>query len=1216
MSLFISEYIEGSGNNKAIELFNNSDSLIDLGANGYSLEFYFNGSDTAGTSIELTGTVDSNGVFVVADNDADAAILAQTDLTSNSSFFNGDDAIALLENGVVIDSIGQIGFDPGSEWGSGDVSTQNNTLRRNSDITVGDSNPDDTFDPSLEWSGFPQDTFDDLGSFNGAGGGGGNSSSITINEVDADTPGSDSAEFIELFDGGTGNSSLDGLVAVLYNGNGDSSYAAFDLDGFSTDSNGFFVLGNEAVANVGLTFSNNTLQNGADAVALYQGDAADFPNGTVVTAEGLVDAIVYDTSDGDDSELLTALGQSTQFDEAANGNQDNESNSRVPDGTGSFITQAPTPGVSNEQTPPPVDNFVPIFNIQGAALVSPLNSSQVSTTGIVTAVESNGFYLQDPTGDNNTATADGIFVFTSSAPGVSVGDALEVAGTVSEFTPGGASSGNLSTTQISNANITTVSTGNTLPAAVIIGNGGRVPPTTSIDDNPSSYNPDADGIDFFESLEGMLVTAQDTVAVAGTNRFGEIFTVVDGGAGATGISDRNTLNISPDDFNPEKVQIDQDSDILPDFDFPEVNVGDSLGNVTGVISYDFGNFQINPTQPFSATPANLTAEVTSLQPGAEQLTVASYNVLNLDPNDDDGDTDVADGRYEAIADDIVTNLNTPDIIGLQEIQDNNGSVDDGVTAADANLQQLVDAIAANGGTQYEFIDNTFIVDGASGGQPGGNIQTAFLYNPDRVDLVEGSVRPIGDQAPGSPFNGARLPLVADFAFNGQEVTVIDNHFSSKGGSSPIFGVDQPFEELQENPDVNGSLDERQAQAEAVDSFVEDILGDNPDANVAVLGDLNEFEFISPVDEILGSDLTNLVDTLPEDERYSFIFQGNSQQLDHILVSDSLLEGAEFDIVHVNTEFAETPQRASDHDPIIASLTIENSEPEPPEVNEINGTRNDDSLRGTSANDSISGNNGNDTLEGVTGNDTLEGGRGGDSLRGGAGDDILAADRIDRFQDFDGTDSFLGGDNGNDTIFGGGKNDTIGGGNGNDVLFGKSGDDLIRAGGGDDLLNGGIGNDTLRGQRGNDTADYSDLTFNGVFGNVPGLDANLSSNSAVHSSNNNALTWTDTLNTIENVTGTQRNDRFIGNSQDNIFDGQGEVNRSDRQTQFTSLSGENYTVIADVVEYQGSQADFTFTGSADNFTAAGSEGNDTLIEIEFVRFNADNSVIATSDLSFT
>ena len=930
-------------------------------------------------------------------------------------------------------------------------------------------------------------------------------------------------------------------------------------------------------------------------------DAADFggtlPSGTVNFASGETSQVItLDVSGDNDSEpdesftvTLSNASSATISTETADGSIQND------DGNDAVLT--------------------PIFDIQGTALTSPLEGETVTTSGIVTAVDSRGFYLQDAAGDGDNATSDGIFVFTNSAPSVSVGDELEVAGTVSEFTPGGADTGNLSITQISSPEITTVSSENALPDAVIIGQDGRVPPDTSIDDNPDRYNPDADGLDFFESLEGMLVTAQDAEAVSGTTRFGEIFTVVNGGASATGLSDRGTLNISPDDFNPEKVQIDENFDILPGFNFPSVDTGANLGDVTGVVGYSFGNFEIYPTQPFDVAESSLSAEITNIQSGEDELTVASYNVLNLDPNDSDGDTDIANGRYEAVANDIVTNLNTPDIIGLQEIQDNSGSADDGTIAADANLQRLVDAIAANGGPQYEFIDNIFIENNSSGGQPGGNIRTAFLYDPSRVDLVEGSVEPIGNQDSGSPFNGARLPLVADFEFNGQEVTVVNNHFSSKGGSSPIFGVDQPFEELQENPDVNGSLDERQAQAQAVNDYLEGILTDDADANIAVLGDLNEFEFISPVDEILGSDLTNSIDTIPEDERYSFIFQGNSQELDHILVSDALVDGAAIDIVHVNSEFAETEQRASDHDPILAQLVIESVEPPEP-VNEINGTRGDDNLRGTSGNDFISGNNGNDTLNGSLGNDTIEGDRGGDNIRGGAGDDVLAADRVDRFDDFDGTDSFLGGDNGNDTIFGGSKNDTIGGGNDNDVLFGKSGDDLIRGGSGDDTLNGGIGNDTLRGQGGNDTADYSDLTFNGVFGTVAGLDMNLSDNDALHSSNNNALTWSDTLTTIENVTGTQRNDRFIGNGQDNVFDGQGEVGRSDRQTEFTAFNGETYSVIADVVEYSGSQSDFSFAGSADNFTVAGSgEGTDTLIDIEFVRFNADSSVVATSDLGF-
>ena len=214
--------------------------------------------------------------------------------------------------------------------------------------------------------------------------------------------------------------------------------------------------------------------------------------------------------------------------------------------------------------------MVAIYEIQGVGHTSPLLGEQVTTTGIVTAVDSNGFYLQDPTGDGNIATSDAIFVFTGSAPGVSVGDELEVEGSVSEFTPGGTGTGNLSTTQISgNPTITTLSSGNTLPAATIIGTSGRIPPSENIDDDAFGvFDPVNDGIDFFESLEGMRVTAEDLLVVNGTNRFGEIFAVTNQGANATGLSNRDTLNISPDDFNPEKIQIDEDTGILPNFSLP------------------------------------------------------------------------------------------------------------------------------------------------------------------------------------------------------------------------------------------------------------------------------------------------------------------------------------------------------------------------------------------------------------------------------------------------------------------------------------------------------------------------------------------------------------------------------------------------------------------------------------------------------------------------
>ena len=281
---------------------------------------------------------------------------------------------------------------------------------------------------------------------------------------------------------------------------------------------------------------------------------------------------------------------------------------------------------------------------------------------------------------------------------------------------------------------------------------------------------------------------------------------------------------------------------------------------------------------------------------------------------------------------------------------------------------------------------------------------------------------------------------------------------------------------------------------------------------------------------------------------------------------------------------------------------------------INGTRRDDEINGTEGRDLIAAKNGNDLVNAGGGNDTVEGGRGGDIVSGGAGDDVLAADRVDRFDDFDGTISELQGNAGNDTLIGGRKNDLLIGDSGNDSILGKSGDDELRGGRDDDLLNGGVGNDLIQGGQGIDTADYSDLAIKGVFGTVAGLDANLETGEFKHSSTNNALTWIDTVRDIENVTGTQRNDRFVNKDSNNIFDGQGEVGRSARQTTFESIFTDgSYSVIADVVEYQGNSDLYSFAGDADNFKVTGNSQTDTLIDIEFVKFN--DGVFATSELNF-
>ncbi len=185
------------------------------------------------------------------------------------------------------------------------------------------------------------------------------SAEVIINEIDSSTPGVDNLEFIELYDGGTGNTDLNGLVIVLYNGSSDLSYAAFDLDSYFTNPSGYFVLGNAAVPNVDLIFADNTLQNGADALALYTGDAADFPNGTSVTTTGLIDAVVYDTDDADDPELLILLNQGQpQVNENETGDQDNHSNQRSPNGAGgarntiTYVQLLPSPGTANGEIPP------------------------------------------------------------------------------------------------------------------------------------------------------------------------------------------------------------------------------------------------------------------------------------------------------------------------------------------------------------------------------------------------------------------------------------------------------------------------------------------------------------------------------------------------------------------------------------------------------------------------------------------------------------------------------------------------------------------------------------------------------------------------------------------------------------------------------------------------------------------------------------------------
>lgn len=803
---------------------------------------------------------------------------------------------------------------------------------------------------------------------------------VLINELEADQTGTDNAEFVELYNDDASPVALDGLVLVFFNGSTDTAYAAFDLDGFSIAAQGYFTVGASTVPGVDQTFSGATdqLQNGQDAVALYTGNASNFPNGTAATTANLLDALVYDTDDADDAGLLVLLnaGQA-QINENGSGSAVTQSIQRQPNGAGgarntsAYVTATPTPDANNGGSPPPA-MVSRTFEIQGARHRSPMEGQSVTTRGIVTTIfpttgSAKGFYIQDPDGDGNNTTSDGLFVFVGGAalPAIAPGSEVSVRGTVSEFRPGGASTQNLTSTQISGTSITVESTSVFINGSItptILGAGGRTVPSDVIDDDTeggdievaanTTFDPANDGVDFYESLEGMLVRVNEGLVTGPTNAFGEVFVVPDGGMGATGLNARGGITVNQTtggevDYNPERIQIDDDIFRAALGTMPAAKVGDTASTIDGIVTYNFGNFEVLPSLRPTFADGGLTRETAQVSTGADRLTIANFNVENLDINDNDIcngsalDNDVADGRFEAIAQQIVIHLGSPDIVALQEVQDDSGCTDDGTVVATQTLARVIDAIATAGGPTYSATEIA-PVDNAEGGQPSGNIRVAYLHNASRVTLVPGTQGLGGSQAatapvldngrlaltfsPGriDPLNAAwgatRVSLAAVFEFNGQRVLAINNHWSSKGGSAPILGRVQPF--------TNGNENARDAQAGVVNTFVNAALAAQSNAKVAVLGDLNEFTFNAPLLTLTGADsgngvLTDLADTLIADPaaRYSYVFEGNAQALDHILVSDALLApevAVQFDAVHINSEF---PDQLSDHDPDIASFRL-------------------------------------------------------------------------------------------------------------------------------------------------------------------------------------------------------------------------------------------------------------------------------------------------------
>jgi hypothetical protein len=742
----------------------------------------------------------------------------------------------------------------------------------------------------------------------GVFGGGGNSGAPYTND------------YIELYNRGTTAVSLTGWTVQYASATG-ATWSKTALSGSVAPGRAYLV-GEGAGSAVGAPLPTPDA-TGTIAMSATTGKVALTTTSTSLTCStgcatqaGVRDFVGYGTTASSAEGTPTAnLSNTTAAQRAGGGATDTDNNAA------DFVVGAPAPRNSGSG-----GSATRIHDIQGRAHISPFNTQAVTgIAGVVTAKSTTGFWMQDPQPDADPSTSEGIFVNTSTAPAVVVADSVTVAGTVAEFRPGGTSgAANLTTTQINTPTVTVNAHNAPLPAATLVGSGGRVPPPAVIEDDAAgsvetsgTFDPTTDGIDFWESMEGMRVQLTNPAVVGPTTSNGEI-PVVPQGSGTR--SARGGIVAQAGDFNPERVIVD--NLLAP---VPAVNVGDTLsGAVVGVLDYSFGNFKLQVTATPTATSGNLQPETTAT-PTADQLSVATFNVQNLAPSD-------PQTKFDALGGMITRNLAAPDLVAVEEIQDNSGATDNGVVAADQTLAKLVAAITTAGGPSYQWrqVDP---VNNADGGAPGGNIRQVFLYRTDRgLSFVDrpGGTSTTADSvvntggvpsllySPGriSPANAAwsssRKPLAGEFAWKGRTFFAIANHFNSKGGDDPLFGHKQP--------PTFASETKRHQQASEVKGFVDAIRAVDANAQVVVLGDLNDFDF-SQTTSILtaGGALVDLPATLPIAERYTYDYQGNSEVLDHILISGSLAAKAySYDVVHVNSEFA---NQISDHEPQVVRIPL-------------------------------------------------------------------------------------------------------------------------------------------------------------------------------------------------------------------------------------------------------------------------------------------------------
>ena len=554
-------------------------------------------------------------------------------------------------------------------------------------------------------------------------------------------------------------------------------------------------------------------------------------------------------------------------------------------------------------------SVISIRQIQGDGLYSPYADHEVITSGVVTAVVRRGFFLQTPDVEWDGQRSDAVFVYSpdwAATPGVEMEVKGEVVDYLKHDTAKPVTQIRLEQNHIRRApgpDIMPITiTGSSLPA-----------------DN-------AELAKLLNSLEGMLlkIPAGQTF-IAPSNRYGDYVLAMD--------HEQMDDSVLRTELGGAILAHDNPSRWFPGFRItnynhaPRLNVGAKLlSDVVGTLNYRVDSYQLAVSSPIKVDPSYVSLDKSTLTPQPGAVTIMTLNCFNLDSHvesenrvlnpEQDVDDDWGDGRFHTLAQAVVLQANVPDIVALQEIQDNDGAEITEVVSAADTYSLLIRTIEQLSGVHYQWAD----IDpglGADGGQPGGNIRNGFLYNPQRIELLPDSIRRLGDDQP--CFEDSRKPLVAVFRelHSGRELACINVHLASKRHQSSIFAP--------QDPDVDTKFEVRVNQAGVIREELLRLRADGTEYYVT--GDFNDTEHSETLHAVLGRESANLVETLPEVERYDYNHRGKLQVLMHGVVTHEVVaEGrADYEIIHGNELLGVTPgaesDKPSDHAYVIARIRL-------------------------------------------------------------------------------------------------------------------------------------------------------------------------------------------------------------------------------------------------------------------------------------------------------